>query len=186
LELNLKAGSYANFLFDDCTITGNGIGGAREGCGLAIKARDDAPSYSTFPAMIDGVVIRESTITGNERGIRIGEPAKNNASPTNVTIQGCTISGNTQCYIGSDGSAYGGLVNHSLTTVNATNNYWGATNGPFNAATNPSGSGNAVSGNHSDDLWGTSGIRPAEVGLRSQCGRHDPIGCRHLHRRPPA
>jgi putative cofactor-binding repeat protein len=169
LELNLKAGSYANFLFDDCTITGNGIGGAREGCGLAIKARDDAPSYSTFPAMIDGVVIRESTITGNERGIRIGEPAKNNASPTNVTIQGCTISGNTQCYIGSDGSAYGGLVNHSLTTVNATNNYWGATNGPFNAATNPSGSGNAVSANvlYAPWLGATPGTTPMTYGAQA-------------------
>ncbi len=71
-----------------------------------------------------------SNFVGNERGIRIGEPGKNNAGPTNVAILLNRIFANEQTYIGSDGSAYGGIVNYSLAAVAAENNWWGCNEGP--------------------------------------------------------
>ena len=57
------------------------------------------------------------TFTGNERGIRIGEPGKNNPGPTGVVITGATIHNNLKTYSGSDGSAYGDVVNLSTAPV---------------------------------------------------------------------
>ena len=130
VDVNLKAGTYANLTFDGCIITGNAIDEAKEGVGITIKARDDASSYDTFPATVDNVLITGCTIIGNERGIRIGEPGKGNATPTNVVIEQNVIYGNTQQYSGSDGSDYGDVVNATAIPVSADHNYWGQASGP--------------------------------------------------------
>jgi len=128
IDINLKAGIYANFLFDDCTVTNNAIDEAKEGVGLTVKARDDG-GYATFSATVDNVDVLNSTITDNERGLRFGEPGKGNATPTNVTVNYNNISNNTQHYSGSDGSAYGNLINMTADPVaeDATCNWWGST-----------------------------------------------------------
>ena len=152
-DINLKAGAYQNLTFINNTITNNGLGGAKEGVGITVKARDDGAPYGAFPATLSNVSIESSLVAGNERGIRFGEPGKNNAGPTGVTVHNVCISGNVQTYTGTDGSAYGGLVNQSLATVDATNNWWGNASGP-----NPPGSG----------------------GCRSRAGNHQPLeycGC---------
>ena len=130
VDINLKAGTYSMLVFDGCSITNNGAGGAKEGVGIAVKARDDGATYGAFPATVAGVMIRACTITGNERGVRLGEPGKNNAGPTQVTIESCTFSDNTQHYVGTDGTAYGNVVNQSLAVVTASSNYWGSVAGP--------------------------------------------------------
>jgi hypothetical protein len=117
VDINLKAGTYSNFLFDGCIITDNGIGNSKEGCGMTLKARDDASSYNTYPAIATNFLIVNCTITGNERGVRIGEPGKNNATPTGVIITNCTINNNTQHYVGTDGTLYGDIIN--LTAANS-------------------------------------------------------------------
>jgi len=45
------------------------------------------------------------------------------------------------------GNGAGGLQNNSTNIIDATNNWWGDASGPYNAASNPSGLGNAVSSN---------------------------------------
>ena len=125
VDINLKAGTYQNISFEDSVITDNALGGAKEGVGLTAKARDDAPSYDTYPASVTNVTITGNTITGNERGVRIGEPGKNNAGPTGVVIGDNNISNNVQKYTDSDGSAYGELINMSQAQVDASGNWFG-------------------------------------------------------------
>ena len=143
VDVNLKAGAYQNLTFDNATVTNNALGNAKEGVGLTVKARDDGVTYGAFPATLTNVTIDDGLVTGNERGIRIGEPGKNNAGPTNVVVEDVCISGNVQTYSGVDGSAYGGLVNQSLASVDAENNWWGSATGPTNPS-NPGGTGDAV------------------------------------------
>lgn len=124
VDINLKAGTYANLSFDDCVITNNAIDQAKEGVGLAVKARDDGGTYGPFPATVSNVSVTNCTISGNERGLRFGEPGKNNASPTAVTVDHNTFCNNTKHYSGTDGSAYGDLINMTTAAVDAENNYW--------------------------------------------------------------
>lgn len=75
--------------------------------------------------------ITGSVLTGNSVGVHVGY------IPTDISvasIHGCTISGNTSAGVESVGPI-----------VDAINNNWGATSGPTNAATNPTGTGDAVS-----------------------------------------
>ena len=130
VDINLKAGIYSDISFIECNITNNGTGNAKEGVGIAIKARTDGTTYGAFPATLTDVLIQGGTITGNERGVRLGEPGKSNAGPTNVVITGVELYGNVKTYIGSDGSAYGDVVNQSLAPVAATPNWWNHTTGP--------------------------------------------------------
>jgi hypothetical protein len=126
IDINLKNGTYQNIAFDEYTVTGNAIGEAKEGVGLTVKARDDG-SYASYPATVDNIDITNSTITGNERGIRIGEPGKNNATPTTVNINNNDIHSNVQTYSGNDGSAYGDAINmtSAVAAIDATLNWWG-------------------------------------------------------------
>lgn len=156
-DINLKAGSYANIIFNNCQVTNNAHGEAKEGVGLTVKARgtgNDA-SYAAFPAFVDGITINDGTFTGNERGIRFGEPGKNNTGPTNVVVQYAAISGNDQTYTGSDGSAYGGLINAATTQILATANWWGANNGPDDSAEADfiQGNGDEIAGLVDADPW---------------------------------
>jgi hypothetical protein len=144
VDANLKAGTYSNLNFINCTVTNNALG-AKEGVGLTIKGRGTgSDSYSANPAFVDDVVIQGGTYTGNERGIRFGEPLRNNTTPTNAVVTGATIANNVKTYSGSDGSAYGGLVNQTTALNLATCNWWGVLAGP-DAPGNPS-SGNGVYG----------------------------------------
>lgn len=117
IDINLKGEeAYQDLIFNNLTVTGNGVG-SKEGVGLAIKARSDGATYGAHPATLNNVQINGGTFTGNERGIRIGEPGKNNPGPTGVVITGATIRNNLKTYNLSDGSAYGDVVNHSTAPV---------------------------------------------------------------------
>lgn len=155
LDLNLKAGAYANLSFVNCTIEDNGLGGAKEGVGLTVKGRGTGSdsSYATYPATVDDVSFTGCVVRGNERGLRFGEPGKSNTTPTNVVVSNSIIASNVQTYSGSDGSTYGGLVDArgAADTILAESNWWGAADGPASA-----GSGDAVSGNVDYDPFLTS------------------------------
>jgi len=101
------------------TAIGNGLT-SKEGAALMIKARDDGATYGAYPATLSNVHITGGTFTGNERGIRFGEPGTTNAGPTNVVITGAAIHSNFKTYGGDDGSAYGDVVNFSLAQVVAS------------------------------------------------------------------
>ncbi len=94
VDINLKAGSYQNITFNNSTFSNNGLDGATNGVGLAVKARDDAPGYTAFPASLSGVLVDGGAFSGNKAGIRFGEPGKDNAGPVNGRIQNAAFSTN--------------------------------------------------------------------------------------------
>lgn len=128
IDINLKGEtggkSYQDLVFRNVTIKNNGLGVA-EGAGLMIKARDDGNTYSQYPASLTNVQIIGGTIEGNERGIRFGEPGKNNLGPEGVVIKNVILKDNNKTYTGTDGSAYGAVINHTQSSVKAEENYWG-------------------------------------------------------------
>ena len=157
IDINLKAGAYFNIVFGNCTVTDNATDEAKEGGGLTIKARDDGATYGAYPATLSNVSVISGTYSGNERGIRIGEPGKNNASPINVTIENASIYNNTQHYSGADGSAYGDLINELAPglEVDAVDNWWGDAAGPYDGTGTvevPVCTGNATSESNSDGV----------------------------------
>ena len=71
-----------------------------------------------------------------QRGIRIGEPDKNNAGPTGVQIHGASLFGNVGTYVDTSTppappSAYGDLINYTQAAIDATGNWWGVATGPI-------------------------------------------------------
>ena len=85
-DLNLKYGDYSNIRFTDATFTNDGSGAA-SGIGLAIKGRNDAPSYNTNPASLTGVTLTDVSISGSPTDLAIG----NNV--TGVTFSGVSLGG---------------------------------------------------------------------------------------------
>ena len=137
-DINLKAGNYQNITIKNSVFTGNATGQAKEGVAIALKARDDGATYGPFPAALNNVVVENCIITGNERGIRMGEPDKSNASPTGVVIRNNAIFGNNKSYTGTDGTAYGNIINLTAPVATATCNWLGANT---SAAISPTVSG---------------------------------------------
>ena len=97
IDINLKNGSYSNIVIDHFTMTdvglSNGAGTPHLGGGaIAVKARDDGPTYGAAPATYTGaVIIADGTIDGTSTGIRAGEPGQNIAGPAvQVTDVGIT------------------------------------------------------------------------------------------------
>ncbi len=99
IDINLKHGTYSdivieNFTFNDVgTSDRSGAGDPHEvGGAIAIKARDDG-DYASLPATLDGVTVRNGSVSGTSTGVRIGEPGKENEGPTDVLVQNVSISG---------------------------------------------------------------------------------------------
>lgn len=142
IDLNLKYANFEDITIQGSTISSSGTGDPINGVGLTVKARNDAPSYSTFPATLVGVSISNNEITANQTGIRFGEPGKNNNGPTGVAVHYNNITGNVIL----------GIDNQTVPTVNATCNWWGSPTGPT-SANNPGGSGDKVSTNVDFQPW---------------------------------
>ena len=100
-----------------------------------LKARDDGATYGANPASLDDVTVEKCDFYDNERGIRVGEPGKDNATPTNVNIFECNIYNNVNCSAG--GSAYGDLVVLSQASVLAVTNWWGTPTEPLTVSGRP-------------------------------------------------
>ncbi len=146
IDINLKGDNYQNISFNNCTFQDN-ANGFQDSAALMIKARDDGATYGTYPATLSNVLITNCEFINNERGLRFGEPGKNNAGPSNVVIRESTINGNVQTYSGNDGTEYGGIINYSLVQTDARYNYWDAQcTGPFHLISNPTGQGDTVYG----------------------------------------
>lgn len=95
IDLNLKYGAYSDirihdFHFIDVGLSNReGAGTPHEGgAGIAVKARDDSGGL----VAVIGVTIENGEISGSSTGIRVGEPGKNNAGPTQVIIENVDIS----------------------------------------------------------------------------------------------
>jgi Ca2+-binding RTX toxin-like protein len=96
IELNLKYDDFENIVIENANLTDVGLssgGGSphANGAAIAIKARSDANSYNSDPASVTGVTIIGGSINGTSTGVRVGEPGKANATPTEVSIDGLVI-----------------------------------------------------------------------------------------------
>jgi len=91
------------------------------------------------------VSLTGETITGHDYGVYVEDTAgESSTSSYSVAIQFSIIKGN---------SLYG--VDNTVSTfyVDASNNWWGAANGPYHPTLNPGGTGNAVSDYVDFDPW---------------------------------
>ncbi len=138
IDLNLKFGSYQDLTFRRVHVVNSGnadvsplpcdqspynsLTNEQRFVGMTVKARDDGATYGANPATLTGVTIEESEFTGNSTGLRFGEPEKNNAGPTGVTVSLSRIAGN----------AVSGLKNETQAAVVAENDWWGCNYGPGN------------------------------------------------------
>jgi hypothetical protein len=123
-DINLKGQeTYQNLSFTNMTVSNNGLG-VRDGAGFMIKGRTDGGTYSLHPATLTGVTIAGGSYAGNERGIRFGEPGTTTNYPSGVVIHGADICNNVKTYSGTDGTAYGDVINFTPYLVNAEANWW--------------------------------------------------------------
>jgi hypothetical protein len=136
IDINLKHGAYSNITIQNSEFSGSGVrtvygpGGFDFAAALAIKARNDSPSYNTVPATlmdvhVKGNVFKDSLQNSMTTAIRIGEPGKNNSGPTGVVI----------CLNDLSDGTFVGVDNTSLAAVDAEFNWWGTTNGAVINAT---------------------------------------------------
>ncbi len=90
IDINLKYDSYSNITIQNCSITNSGVMGTatdvNNPSALAIKARDDSPSYNTDPATLTGFTLKNCFVSGPVNGLRFGEFNKTNNSPTGNTV----------------------------------------------------------------------------------------------------
>ncbi|MGI6031630.1 MAG: S-layer homology domain-containing protein [Eubacteriales bacterium] len=126
VDINLKYGDYENITIENCYFKGNGAG---LGGALLIKARDDAPSYSTKPATLTGVSITGCTFVDNNRDIVFGEPMKNNQGPTGVTIDGQAVEPSTTTLPGVSTIGGAEVIDYRVPTGKAGVSFAGNTTG---------------------------------------------------------
>ena len=132
------AGNWLDFAFEvggnsRATISANTVSGnigvalsdGSTSAGAVISTHNDV-----LPGTTSGATITNNTFTGNTKGIEVGVDASDSSV---VIANNNTITGNS----------YGVISTHSA--INAENNWWGSNTGPYNAATNTTGTGDAVS-----------------------------------------
>jgi len=116
IDVNLKGAAYSNISISSCVVTNCGTLDPTLGCGIAIKARDDG-SYAGNPATLSNVSVSGCTVSGGRKGITVGEPARGNAGPGDLSITGCTFATNSELDVRNN--CRSGVV------VAATGNTWG-------------------------------------------------------------
>ncbi|MGB3076111.1 MAG: right-handed parallel beta-helix repeat-containing protein [Chitinophagales bacterium] len=125
IDINLKFSSYSNITIQNNEITDCGAPGpsshVESPCAVTIKARDDSPSYNTFPATLTNVDVLNNVINGPQNGLRFGEFGKINSTPTAVDVHENDLSGSF---------ANKAIINNTLSTVGATCNWFGTTDAP--------------------------------------------------------
>ena len=126
VDINLKWDDYSNISFTNSAFTNSGVAGPASNvespAAVTIKARDDAPSYDSPAATLDGVIFTNNIVTGPENGLRFGEFGKTNDGPTNVVVNENDFSHSfaQQAFIYN-------VVNVTAADLNADCNWWGST-----------------------------------------------------------
>ena len=159
IDINLKyeLGVYQDIVIKNFTFTNvglsNGVGGTSHvnAGAIAIKARDDAPSYDTNKANFIGtVIIQNGSINGTSTGIRAGEPGKNIAGPA-VTVTGVTITGEVHS------STHGDVANvtqspFEITLSNADETFIASPSSTGTLIINGAGGNDNITGGAGDDV----------------------------------
>ncbi|MCG6158220.1 beta strand repeat-containing protein [Rubinisphaera margarita] len=123
IDINVKYGNHQNIQILDSTFDNSGVfttsaGGLDSSSSLAIKARNDSPSYSANPGAVNNILVSGNVFTNATTAIRVGEPGK-----TSTGADGLVITNNSL----TDGS-FVGVDNGTSTGVEARGNWWGTTN----------------------------------------------------------
>lgn len=122
IDINLKYAAYANITIQNSEFTSCGVTGTASDpenpAVLAIKARDDAPSYNANPASLSNVLLKNNLISGYRNGVRFGEFGKINAGPSGVTLEGNHLGGPY---------AHKSLINRTNRDINLVCNWHGTT-----------------------------------------------------------
>jgi hypothetical protein len=120
VDINVKYGAFAHVSFIDSSVNDT------VGTAMAIKGRNDAPSYSALPGSLDDVRLQGMTISGSlgsglpeaeGYGVSIGNDV------TNARIVGSRIVGNVAGGVDS-------YVDPGNGNVDARGNWWGCNGGP--------------------------------------------------------
>ena len=112
IDLNVKYGDFATVRIADSVFSG------ATSAGILVHGRNDAPSYNTVPATLDGVVLEGLEVTGNGVGVAF-QNAVTHASLTRSRLVGNVAGGVTSSVDAGPTS-----------TVDATGNWWGCNEGP--------------------------------------------------------
>ena len=72
IDINLKYGAYTDITISNATLTGDGTGTLGTGEDLAIKGRDDSPSYNANPASLSTINLTNDTISGSPIDLSMG------------------------------------------------------------------------------------------------------------------
>ena len=155
IDLNLKYGTYTgsitieNFDFDDVGLS-SGLGSSHaNAAAIAIKTRDDAPSYSGNAASFVGLIlIQDGSIDGTSTGIRAGEAGKNNAGPA-VTVSDVTITDTASGVHGAVDNVTQALFTIDLTDASEIFIPAPTSTGSFNV--NGEGGSDTIHGGSNDD-----------------------------------
>ncbi|MDZ4713666.1 MAG: hypothetical protein SGI89_15265, partial [bacterium] len=122
IDINLKYDSYSNIIIQNSSITNCGVTGTASNIdnpsSLAIKARDDAPSYIADPATLTGFTLKNCFVSGPNNGLRFGEFDKVNNSPTGNTV--------TENNFGNSYSNKA-VVNKTSNSISISCNWYGTT-----------------------------------------------------------
>ncbi|MEI9947306.1 MAG: carbohydrate-binding protein [Chitinophagaceae bacterium] len=127
IDINLKWAAYSNITIQNCEFTNCGVAGPGNATFIespvviAVKARDDAPTYNGTPASLSNVSILNNIISGPQNGIRFGEFGKTNTTPTGVVV-----------HYNHLGAAFANkaIINNTGAAVDASCNWFGTIDPP--------------------------------------------------------
>ena len=129
-----------------------------------------------------GVTIQNSEISSNGVGIKLSDSSWLQGSADNNVIQYNEVHDNDDGIVVKDGDIGAnnlinnnkiysntagptGLHNYDEQVINAENNWWGSSSGPYHATLNPTGKGDTVSDNVDFDPWTTeNGVGSVQQG----------------------
>lgn len=118
IEVNEKYAAYANITLRRVNVHGAFTDQpAANAQGISIKARNDAPSYNTVPASLTNVRILDSTVSGNQIGVAVGNDVRD------VAIHRSRI-------VGNSGLGLLDFRDAGTGSLDASDNWWGCNAGP--------------------------------------------------------
>ena len=139
------AGPFTNTVVDGNTLNGGNCGGTGTPPSTGVLLKHEASDY--WSAGILEMDITNNEITGFDHGVGIYD---NVAAEYGGLPTGCDVDIN---YNEIHGNTLYGVINGNSEAVDATANWWGDASGPYNANTNPSGTGDSVSDNVDYSPW---------------------------------
>lgn len=144
--IRISSGGNLSSYISNLTISNNGVFANRDGISL------ESPSTSAFS--YDLLVQRNIASANNLTGVEILNKVKVNLTENSVAYNSYGVVASSQNNLARRNDIYRnkdfGMYVNNTSTIDAVNNYWGNSSGPFHEYLNPLGQGNAVNGNGAD------------------------------------